>query len=95
MRRAYTNREGEALGPDEYLKDLNATQAAIRAGYSSKSARQEGTRLLSNASISDAIAELKQDRSRWCLSRVSSSRQGRRSTRSFSWRRTILPVWTS
>jgi len=34
---------------DEYLVDLNATQAAIRAGYSAKSAHVEGSRLLTNA----------------------------------------------
>lgn len=28
---------------DEYLIDLNAKQAAIRAGYSSKSAEQQGS----------------------------------------------------
>lgn len=31
---------------DEYLIDCNATQAAIRAGYSEKSAKQTGQRLL-------------------------------------------------
>jgi len=36
---------------DEYLIDLNATQAAIRAGYSPKSAEQQGSRLLSNAKV--------------------------------------------
>jgi phage terminase small subunit len=40
----------------EYLVDMNATQAAIRAGYSPKSARVTGPRLLSNAVISSAIA---------------------------------------
>ncbi|CAN5922034.1 hypothetical protein BH11GEM2_BH11GEM2_38160 [soil metagenome] len=35
----------------EYLLDLNATQAAVRAGYSKMSARQAGTRLMTNASI--------------------------------------------
>jgi phage terminase small subunit len=35
----------------EYLVDLNATQAAIRAGYSPKSARVTGTRLLTDAAI--------------------------------------------
>lgn len=40
---------------DEYLKDCNAFQAALRAGYSPNSARQQGSRLLSNANISDAI----------------------------------------
>lgn len=41
----------------QYLVDLNATQAAIRAGYSAKTANREGTRLLSNAVIAAAIAE--------------------------------------
>lgn len=40
----------------EYLKDLNATQAAIRAGYAKKSARQQGQRLLSDAAIEAQIA---------------------------------------
>ena len=31
--------------------DLNATQAAIRAGYSAKSARTDGPRMLSNAVV--------------------------------------------
>ena len=31
---------------EEYLLDLNATQAAIRAGYSRKTANQQGPRLL-------------------------------------------------
>lgn len=40
---------------DEYLIDLNATQAATRAGYSQKTARQQGERLLSNADIQTAL----------------------------------------
>lgn len=40
---------------DEYLVDMNATQAAIRAGYSKKTARQQGARLLSNAAISHEV----------------------------------------
>ena len=40
---------------DEYLVDLNATQAAIRAEYSEKTARQQGQRLLTNADIQAAI----------------------------------------
>ncbi|WP_334195997.1 terminase small subunit [Muricomes intestini] len=36
---------------DEYLIDLNATQAAIRAGYSKKTAKEQGARLLSNVNI--------------------------------------------
>lgn len=39
----------------EYLKDLNATQAAIRAGYSDKSAHVNGPRLLDNAEVKAAI----------------------------------------
>ena len=41
----------------EYLVDLNATQAAIRAGYSQKTANEQGARLLANASVRAAIAE--------------------------------------
>ena len=48
---------------DEYLIDLNATQAAIRAGYSAKSAHVEGSRLLTNARVGAAIAAAKQERS--------------------------------
>lgn len=40
---------------DEYLIDLNATQAAIRAGYSKKTARSQGQRLLTNVDIQQAI----------------------------------------
>ena len=41
----------------EYLIDLNATQAAIRAGYSGKTAEQQGPRLLGNVGVSAAIAK--------------------------------------
>jgi phage terminase small subunit len=40
----------------EYLVDLNATQAAIRAGYSAKTAEQQGPRLLGNVEIATAVA---------------------------------------
>ena len=36
---------------EEYLIDLNATRAAIRAGYSPKSAKTNGPRLLENAGV--------------------------------------------
>lgn len=39
----------------EYLVDLNATEAAKRAGYSAKTARSQGQRLLTNADIQDAL----------------------------------------
>ena len=40
----------------EYLIDLNATQAAIRAGYAEKGAAVEGSRLLAKPKIADAVA---------------------------------------
>lgn len=42
---------------DEWLIDSNATQAAIRAGYSKDSARQQGQRLLTKADIKQYIDE--------------------------------------
>lgn len=44
---------------DEYLKDLNGKQAAIRSGYSPKTAEVQGSRLLSNAKV-QAYIGLKQ-----------------------------------
>lgn len=49
---------------EEYLIDLNATQAAIRAGYSPDTARQIGNENLSKLDISDAIAKAMAERSR-------------------------------
>ncbi|WP_152062148.1 terminase small subunit, partial [Escherichia coli] len=46
----------------EYLKDLNATQAAIRAGYSEDSAAVQGCKNLIKANIAKRIAELKAER---------------------------------
>ncbi|HDL7825599.1 TPA: terminase small subunit [Yersinia enterocolitica] len=43
----------------EYLKDLNATQAAIRAGYSEKTARKIGSENLTKPDIAERIIELK------------------------------------
>jgi len=40
---------------DEYLVDLNATQAAIRAGYSPKTAQEQSARLLSNVIVAAYI----------------------------------------
>ena len=42
---------------EEYIVDLNATQAAIRAGYSQKTARSIGGRLLTNVAIHKLIQE--------------------------------------
>lgn len=62
---------------EEYMLDLNATQAAIRAGYSVDTARQMGAENLSKPDISDRIAELQAERSKttkidaaWLLSRL-------------------------
>lgn len=40
---------------EEYLIDLNATQAAIRAGYSAKTARQIGDENLSKPDIAEEV----------------------------------------
>ncbi len=48
---------------DEYLIDLNATQAAIRAGYSKKTARAVGSENLTKPDIRAAVAEAQQARS--------------------------------
>jgi phage terminase small subunit len=48
---------------EEYLLDLNATQAAIRAGYSARTAYSQGQRLLKNAELQDAIAKAQANRS--------------------------------
>lgn len=47
---------------DEYLVDLNATQAAIRAGYNPKTARSIAAENLAKPNIADAIAKRQQDR---------------------------------
>lgn len=41
----------------EYLKDLNGTQAAIRAGYSAKTAQEQSSRLLSHVIVNQAIKQ--------------------------------------
>jgi phage terminase small subunit len=56
-----TGTNEEALNPkqlrfiDEYLVDFNATQAAIRAGYSKRSASEQGYDLLRKPQIQSAI----------------------------------------
>lgn len=44
---------------DEYLIDLNATQAAIRAGYSEKTAQEQSSRLLSNVIVKEEVEKRK------------------------------------
>lgn len=47
---------------EEYLTDLNATQAAIRAGYSEKYAHTNAAKLLQNTTIQEYIEKRKKDR---------------------------------
>lgn len=49
---------------EEYLVDLNATQAAIRAGYSKKTAYRIGAELLQKTSVSNHISELRSEQSK-------------------------------
>ena len=49
---------------EEYLVDLNGKQAAIRAGYSPKTAEVQGSRLLKNAQVQVALSAAIQARSR-------------------------------
>lgn len=62
---------------EEYLIDLNATQAAIRAGYSADTAYSIGNENLSKPEIAEAITALKAKRSEktgidaaWLLTRL-------------------------
>jgi phage terminase small subunit len=61
---------------EEYVIDLNGTQAAIRAGYSEKTANEQASRLLANVNASDYVKELQarlsdklQISSEWVLKR--------------------------
>ena len=54
----------QQLFVDEYLIDLNASQAAIRAGYSVASARDIGCENLTKPNIQEAIAKAMAERSR-------------------------------
>jgi phage terminase small subunit len=46
----------------EYLIDLNATQAALRAGYSAKTAYSQGQRLLKDVEVQACVQKLKDAR---------------------------------
>lgn len=67
----------QATFAEEFLVDLNATQAAIRAGYAPGSASVTGARLIANAKVAARISDLKAERSaqtgidaRWVLERL-------------------------
>lgn len=53
----------QKLFAKEYIVDLNSTAAAIRAGYSEKTARQIGSKLLTKVDIQEYIQELMDKRS--------------------------------
>lgn len=48
---------------EEYIIDLNGTQAAIRAGYSAKTANEQAAQLLAKLSIQEYIQKIKNKRS--------------------------------
>jgi len=75
MTKKLTNKQQQFIF--EYLKDLNATQAAIRAGYSKRTANRIGTENLSKPVIADAIRmemQARQERTKvdadWLLTRL-------------------------
>ncbi len=45
---------------EEYVKDCNGTQAAIRAGYSPKTSKEQASRLLTYANVLNYIKELRE-----------------------------------
>lgn len=53
----------QSLFSNEYLVDFNAKQATIRAGYSARTAEQQGCKLLSMVKVQEKIAELTAERS--------------------------------
>ena len=57
------NRQKQAKFVEEYLVDLNATQATIRAGYSKKTAYSQGQRMLKNVETKTGIQKEKDKRS--------------------------------
>lgn len=50
----------------EYMIDLNATQAAIRAGYSPKTATEQASRLLTNVNVCEKVEDEQKKRAGKC-----------------------------
>ena len=48
----------------EYIIDLCATRSAIRAGYSPKTANEQGARLLAHVSVAERVRELQHERAK-------------------------------
>jgi len=73
----------QAAFVNEYLIDLNATQAAIRAGYSTKTAGKIGFENLQKPEIAAAVAEAQAERAdtthlsaEWVLERLKREAEG-------------------
>ena len=56
--------EKERIFADEYIKTTNATQSAITAGYSEKTARSKGSQLLTKVNVRKYIDEVMHERSK-------------------------------
>ncbi|MGA9852125.1 MAG: terminase small subunit [Gammaproteobacteria bacterium] len=52
----------QAMFVSEYLRDLNASAAAVRSGYSPKTASEQASRLLANVKVMAAVQEAMQKR---------------------------------
>lgn len=69
---------------EEYIVDLNATQAAIRAGYSERRASEIGYQLLQKTTVQEAISAAQQARSErteltqdWVIEKLRREAEGR------------------
>lgn len=56
--------EKERIFADEYIKTTNATQSAITAGYSEKTARSKGSQLLTKVNVRKYIDDVMNERSK-------------------------------
>lgn len=64
MADANTLTEKERIFADEYIKTTNATQSAIKAGYSEKSASSKGSQLLRKVKVRKYIDDVMEKRSK-------------------------------
>ena len=64
MADANTLTEKERIFADEYIKTTNATQSAIKAGYSEKTASSKGSQLLRKVKVRQYINEVMDKRSK-------------------------------
>ena len=56
--------EKQKMFCEEYLVDFNGTQAAIRAGYSKKTATEQASRLLTKVNVQEYLTELIENRNK-------------------------------